>query len=142
MSEGSQPEKSIVQEFSLFGKQVAEAIRAAWESEDRKKLQAELAEGLQRFETEVNQALDKAGQSDAAKQLREQADKVVADVKESKVTEDARKGVIAGLEVLNQELGKLVDKLESKTVPAAEAEPAESAAPESPSTPAEPVQEA
>ncbi len=142
MSEGSQPEKSIVQEFSLFGKQVAEAIRAAWESEDRKKLQAELAEGLQRFETEVNQALDKAGQSDAAKQLREQADKVVADVKESKVTEDARKGVIAGLEVLNRELGKLVDKLESKTVPAAEAEPAESAAPESPSTPAEPVQEA
>jgi len=119
MNEDTQAEKSIVQEFTLFGKQIADAIRAAWESEDRKKLQAELTEGLQKFEAEVSEAMEKAGQSDAAKTLRVQAEKVVADVKESKATDDVRKGLISGLEVLNRELGQLVEKLEAKAPAAA-----------------------
>ena len=135
--------RTITDELSKLGKQMADAIKAAWESDDRKKLQAEIVEGLQKFGDEVTEALDKAGQSETAKDLRIKAEKVTVDVRESGVVEDVRKGIIGGLDVINKELGKLVEKLEPKTkpadeVPAAAEAPAEPAAPEAPEAPADP----
>ncbi len=141
MSEDPKVEgRTITDELGKLGKQMADAIKAAWESDDRKKLQAEITEGLQKFGDEVAEALDKAGQSDTAKDLRVKAEKVSADMREKGVVEDVRKGIISGLDALNKELGKLVEKLEPKAKPegeaAAEAEvPAETAAPEAPAAP-------
>ena len=141
MSEDPKVEgRTITDELSKLGKQMADAIKAAWESDDRKKLQTEITEGLQKFGDEVAEALDKAGQSDTAKDLRVKAEKVSADMREKGVVEDVRKGIISGLDALNKELGKLVEKLEPKAKPegaaAAEAEvPAETAAPEAPAAP-------
>ena len=126
--------RSITEELGKLGKQMADAIKAAWESDDRKKLQAEILDGLQKFGDEVTEALDKAGQSETAKDLRVKAEKVATDVRATGVAEDVRKGIISGLDVINQELGKLVEKLEPKTSPADEA----SAAPEAPADPAAP----
>jgi len=114
MSDEPRAEKSITDELSKLGKQVAEAIRAAWESEDRRKLQAEIAEGLQKFGQQVGEALEKAGESEVARQLRQQAEKVVAEVRETDVAEEIRKGLLAGLEAINKELSKLLERLEAK----------------------------
>jgi flagellar motility protein MotE (MotC chaperone) len=132
MAETPQGEKSISQEFNRLGKQVADAIHAAWESEDRKKLQDELTEGLQSFEAQVDEALKKAMQSDTAKQLQQQTEKVVTQVRESGVSEEVRKGLIGGLEVVNKELGKLVEKLEPKGAAQASGEAVKPDGPESP----------
>lgn len=133
-------ERSIVDELSKLGQQMAAAIRSAWESDERKRLQTEILDGLQKFGDEVTQALDKAGQSETAKDLRVKADKVAADVREKGVVEDIRKGIIGGLDVINTELSKLVEKLEPKTQPAGEPSvgaeaPAEPTAPEAPAEP-------
>jgi molecular chaperone GrpE (heat shock protein) len=130
MSEGNAEEKSISSELARLGKQVADAISQAWESEDRRKLQAEVTVGLETFGDQVSDAMRKASESDAANQLRDETEKVVARVRESDVTAEVRKGLISGLEVINRELGKLVERLEVEpqpsTPPAAEsAEPVE-----------------
>ena len=122
MSEGSGEEKTISSELSRLGQQVAEAINKAWESEDRKKLQSEVTTGLESFGSQVSEALRKASDSEAASQIRDQTDKVVTQVRQSDVTGEVRKGLIAGLEVLNRELGKLVERLE---VPPQESAPPE-----------------
>jgi len=132
--------RSITEELSKLGQQMASAIKAAWESDDRKKLQAEILDGLQKFGDEVTEALDKAGQSETAKDLRVKAEKVATDMRASGVAEDVRKGIISGLDVINSELGKLVDKLEPKAAPADEAPaapegPGEPEAPEPPTAP-------
>jgi hypothetical protein len=132
MSEEVKAEKSIVDELNKMGQQVADAIKAAWESDDRKKLQNEITEGLQKFGDQVTDAAKKASESDAARQMREQAEKVVAEVRESNVTEDIRKGLLNGLEALNRELGKLLEKLENKTPPAPPPAPEAPEAPEAP----------
>ena len=118
MTEGTGDEKSISGELSRLGKQVAEAINVAWESEDRKKLQAEVTTGLESFGAQVGDAMRKASESDAATQIRDQTEKVVAQVRQSDVTGEVRKGLIAGLEVLNRELGRLVERLEVAPEPA------------------------
>jgi hypothetical protein len=112
MSEGSGEEKTISGELSRLGQQVAEAINKAWESEDRRKVQAEVTTGLESFGSQVSEAMRKASDSEAASQIRDQTEKVVAQVRQSDVTGEVRKGLIAGLEVLNRELGKLVERLE------------------------------
>jgi len=133
MAEDTPGEKTIVEELSKLGKQMGDALRAAWESEDRKKLQAEIVEGMQQFGNEVGEAAKKAGESDAAKQLKTQAEKVAGDVKSNEVTGAVRKSMIGGLEVLNQELGKLLERLEAKPAAGTPAEPAA----EGPEAPAE-----
>ncbi len=137
MSEEPKTEKSITDELAKLGKQVADAIKAAWESDDRKKLQNEITDGLEKFRVQVSEALDHAGQSQTAQDFRVKAEKVVTDARETGVVEDIRKGILAGLDTINKELGKLVEKLETK--PGAEA-PAEPEAAEAPEPPAEPAQ--
>ena len=135
MSEEPKVERSIADELSRLGKQVADAIKAAWESDDRKKLQTEITEGIQKFGTQVSEAFEKASESETAKDLREKAEKVVEDIRESDVVEEARKGVLTGLDALNRELGKLLTKLESKPDEPAPPPPAEPPAPPAPEQP-------
>jgi hypothetical protein len=123
--------RSITEELGKLGKQMADAIKAAWESEDRRKLQTEILDGLQKFGDEVTVALDKAGKSETAQDLRVKAEKVAVDVRASAVAEDVRKGIISGLDVLNAEMTKLVEKLEPKPAPDVEA----SVEPEPPAEP-------
>jgi len=134
MTEQPRTPSTITDELSKMGKLVAQAFQSAWESEERKKLEAEFSEGLRKFSDEVTTAAKKASESDAAKQLREQAEKVATEVKERDVAEEIRKGLLTGLEAINQELGKLVERLEPKK-PVAPEPPAE--APAEPAPPAE-----
>ena len=119
MAEETGEEKSISSELARLGKQVADAINVAWQSEDRKKLQAEVTSGLDSFGAQVSDAMRKASESDAAAQIRDETEKVVAQIRESDVTGEVRKGLISGLAVLNRELGKLVERLEVTPPPSA-----------------------
>jgi hypothetical protein len=76
MAEETGEEKSISSELSRLGKQVADAINTAWQSEDRKKLQSEVTSGLDSFGAQVSDAMRKASESDAATQIRDQTEKV------------------------------------------------------------------
>jgi hypothetical protein len=128
MSEESKHERSVSDELNKLGQQFSEVIRTTWESEDRKRIQGEIIEGLQRFGNEVTGALNKVAESDTGKQVTSQTEKVVADVKESGVAEDIRKGLLQGLDALNRELGKLSERLEKEAK--AESEPPKPPAPE------------
>lgn len=146
MSQEPRTPTSITDELSRMGKLVAQAVQAAWESEERKRLEAEIVEGLRKFGDEVSSAAKRAGDSEPAKEIKAQAEKVAAEVKEKDIAEEIRKGLITGLEAINVELGKLVERLEPKpvrTAPAAEA-PAEAMPTAEPvaEAPAEPAPEA
>ncbi len=129
MSEEQKVEKNIADELGKLGKQAADTIKAAWESDDRKRIQSELTEGLQKFGNDISQAVQKVSEGEQAKDLKVKAEKVAVDLKESDVVEDVRKGILSGLDVLNKELGRLLEKLESKQAPEAPAEPESPAEP-------------
>jgi uncharacterized protein with ACT and thioredoxin-like domain len=124
MSDEAKQERSVSDEISQLGKQFSEVIRTAWESDDRKRIQGEIIEGLRRFGDEVTEALQKVAESDTGKQVSTQTEKVISDVKQSGIADDVRKGVLQGLDTLNRELGKLSERLEREGEVAAEAEKA------------------
>jgi predicted TIM-barrel fold metal-dependent hydrolase len=112
MSEEPKVDRNIADELGKLGQQVASAAKTVWESEERRKLQTELTRGIEKFSEELSATLDKAAEREEVKELRVKAEKVVEEVREADVIEEIRKGILAGLEVLNRELGKLVEKLD------------------------------
>jgi hypothetical protein len=97
-----------------MGAQIAAAAKSAWESEERKKLQSEITTGVQRFGQEMTTAINKATDSEQAKELKTRATKVAEDMQKADVVEEVRKGILVGLEAINRELGKLLERLETK----------------------------
>jgi len=114
MSEEQGTERNIGDELEKLGQQLAKTAKAAWESDERKKLQAEITTGVQRFGQEISAAFEKATASDQAKEFVTRAEKVATDVQKTDVVEEVRKGLLVGLEALNRELGKLLERLEPK----------------------------
>jgi flagellar motor protein MotB len=107
-------ERSISDELAKMGAQLATAAKSAWESEDRKKLQGEILTGVQRFGQEVTSAVNKAAESEQAKELKTRASKIAEEAQKTDVVEEVRKGILVGLEAINRELGKLLERLETK----------------------------
>lgn len=116
MAQEPRPTTNIADELSKLGNQVAEALRMAWESEDRRRLQAEVTEGLRRFGDQVEDTAKRVGEGDAARRVREQAEVVASKASQSEVVDEIREGLLNGLQALNRELTRLLNKGEGMTV--------------------------
>jgi hypothetical protein len=113
-TEESTTQRSIADELAKLGVQLTAAAKTAWDSEERKRLQAEITTGMQKFGQELSTAVTKASESDQAKEFKTKAAKVAEDVQNTDVVEEVRKGLLVGLEAINRELGKMLERLESK----------------------------
>lgn len=125
MTDQETSERSVADEMALLGRQVADAVKSAWESDERKRLQADLAEGVERFGQEVKSAADRFGESETAAELRSRGEKAIEEIRESELVDQIRKGLLQGLDVLNRELGQLLEKLDARKTTAADSEPSE-----------------
>ena len=132
MNEEPRPKSDITEELSKLGNQVAEALRAAWESEDRRRLQAEVTEGLQKFGDQVEGTVKRASDTDAARRMREQAETVANKAAQSDVVAEVREGLLNGLQALNKELSRLLTRLDNPQAGAPES-PVPPVAPQPPS---------
>jgi len=116
-SEEVREDRAIVNELEKLGKQLIGAAKAAWESEERRKLQDEIATGIQKIGQELGVTLEKASESEQVQEIRTRAGKVATDIQQTDVVDEVRKGLLVGLEAINRELSKLLDRLETKPAP-------------------------
>jgi hypothetical protein len=114
MGAESKTERSIADELARLVEQLAAAARTAWESEERKRMQTDIMTGMQKFGQELTAAVNKASESEQARELRTRATKVAEDVQKTDVVEEVRKGILVGLEAVNRELGKVLERMETK----------------------------
>ncbi|MBX2999466.1 MAG: hypothetical protein KF893_13200 [Caldilineaceae bacterium] len=115
-SEQSAEERKATEELSAEINRLAEAfsraVRAAWQSDQRKQLETDLNRGLRSLVDNVEETLVKFNRSEQGQELREQAERVVVKVRSSKVTEDLRQGLTKGLGVVAAELQELAERME------------------------------
>jgi hypothetical protein len=130
MAEEGRPTTNITDELSRLGNQVAEALRLAWESEERKRLQTEVVEGMQKFTAELDTAVKRASESEKTKRIVNQTQEVFVKAQQSEVADDVREGLLTGLQSLNRELGRLLERLDA-------GKPAGVVPPEAPAAPSE-----
>lgn len=114
---------SLVDELTALGKKFGVAIQTALSSPQWQQVETEVREGFHNVVNEVNDALAKARSTDAAKQVGEQATKVVETVRTSKVSSDVRESFLKGMKAVNRELDEVIARMEPKpgeTAPAPE----------------------
>lgn len=117
MGEEERPESRLADELRELGKQLGLALRAAWESEERQRLEKEIGEGLKDLGKQLDQALQAAKVSPQTQKVKEQVEKVVETARQSEAVQEIREGLISGLRELNEELRRLVEKMQKKEGP-------------------------
>ena len=104
----------LLNELREMGQQLETAFRAAIQSERAKQLQKDLAGGVREI-TEQLKTAAKTVQSDTRFQhVEERGRQAVAQARESKVVQDIQETLVHGLAQLNEQLRKVVDRLQSE----------------------------
>jgi hypothetical protein len=109
----------LAAEFAELGKKIRSTVETAWTSEERKKIQAELKEGLDRFVKEVDGAIRTARTSETGKKVGAEVKRVADDFESGKVAGEVRKSLVTGLRALGNTLDRMADSFteEKKDVP-------------------------
>jgi hypothetical protein len=64
-------------ELKDLGRQFADTLRTAWNSQERQRIEADIREGVKSFADEVDKAIREAKDSQTAARVREEAEQVV-----------------------------------------------------------------
>ena len=108
-NEKAQEDVDLAAEFAALGRKFGEAMKTAWQSEERHKIQQELRDGLERFVGEVDQAAKKLRESDVGVKVEEGVKQAHTNVKSGKVGQDVRRGLVSALRTIGDALDKMAD---------------------------------
>ena len=100
----------VAAELKDLGRQFADTLQTAWNSQERQRIEAEIREGVKSFADEVDKAIREAKESPTAARVREEAGQVVNKVETTDVGRRVRSGLVQGLQWLSEELGRLADQ--------------------------------
>lgn len=104
----------LMKELREMGQQLEAAFRAAIESDRAKQLQQDIAGGVRELSGQVQSAVKSLQESPRLQQAEERGRQALEQARESKVVQDIQETIVAGLAQLNQQLRKVVDRIEKE----------------------------
>jgi hypothetical protein len=110
MNENPQAESDLAEEFRRLGNSLQEALKTAWESEERKSLTKEIQDGLEALGDSVRQATSEFAEGPAGQRMKTEIDEFTDRVRSGHVTAELRQDLIAALRKVNAELEALSNK--------------------------------
>ena len=116
MTQEQKPSDSLMEELQALGQQLTTTVKALWESEDSRQLRQEIGDGFAELGTQIDTAVKNAQESEAAKQFSQQVKTAVDQARQSDITGEVERGLITGLQQLNQELSKLTSSLQQTPI--------------------------
>lgn len=112
---GSQRQQDdIGDELNRLAESFGRAVRAAWNSEQRHQVEADLNRGLRSLVDNVESILKQFNESEQGQELKEQAGRVVEKVRTSKVTAELKEGLTKGLHTVAAEMHEFAQDLEKR----------------------------
>lgn len=102
--------QDVVAELKGLGRQFAETLEKAWNSEERQRFETQVREGVQSFVKEVDNVIREAKQSPAAEKVRGEAVEIRERVETGEFSRKARVSLVQGLSWLSEELAKLAEQ--------------------------------
>ena len=100
----------VLDELKELGHKATAALQQVWDSEERKKAEEEIRKALKMAGQRIDEVSEEIRHSDATKEIKDQASKLVESVEKSKITDDIRKGLLTGLRKLNTELTEFLER--------------------------------
>lgn len=101
------PEGDLHREFEQLGHNLKAALKTAWESEESRRLQAELKSGIAALEAGLRQAAQEVTTGETGQRLKAEVDDFSQRVKAGQVESQLRRDLLAALQTINRELQKM-----------------------------------
>ncbi len=99
----------IVAELGDIGKKLSEALSTAWNSEERHKIQQDVAEGLNKLSAELSKTATNIRESDMGQKVESGVKQAREDIESGKVADDIRDGLLKALRGLGEAIDKMAD---------------------------------
>ena len=109
-NENKTPEGDIGDQLNELGKNLRDALRTAWESDERRKLQQDIEVGLANLRDSLNQAATDFSSSQTGQTLKEDVKDLNERWKTGEVGSKVRTEIADALRTVNQELQKATRK--------------------------------
>lgn len=100
----------VTAELRKLGRQFAETLQTAWNSEERQRFEKEVREGMHSFANEIDKAIQEVRTSETTTKVKTEASSVAEKVQSSEAGQKARVGFAKSLQWLSEELGTLATK--------------------------------
>lgn len=113
MAENQPHEESLRQEFEALGKNLIEALRSVWETPESRRLREEMTSSLAELGITLKREAESLANSPAAQQARQSVEQVGEKLRAPEVHQKARAELISALQILNQELQKVIERWQS-----------------------------
>jgi hypothetical protein len=126
MTDDPRPEGNLEDEFQVLGKNLVAALRAAWDTPERKRVQEELISGLNGLGSSIKHEADNLAGSPAGQQIKNGVEQVGERLRSAETQDKVRLELLNALKAANTELQKVIDRWSAKnTDPDAQEKPPE-----------------
>lgn len=110
MTEKPSTEEGLAEEFQALGKNLMEALRAAWEKPERKRVQEQVMTGLNELGSTLKREADHFAASSAGQQIKNGVEQVGERLRSEEAQEKIRQELLSALQSANAELQKVIDR--------------------------------
>jgi len=109
-NENKAPNDNISEQLNELGKNLREALQSAWESEERRKLQKEIEDGLANLGASLSEAAKDFSSSPTGQSLKEDVKDLQERWRTDEVRSKAHSEIVEALRKVNTELQKATKK--------------------------------
>jgi signal recognition particle GTPase len=109
-NDNKSPNDNISDQLNELGKNLRDALQTAWESEERRKLQKEIEDGLANLGASLSQASKDFSNSPTGKTIKEDVEDLQERWRTGEVGSKARSEIVEALRKVNDELQKATRK--------------------------------
>jgi uncharacterized protein (DUF2164 family) len=107
--ETKKPKSELAAEMESLAQQLGATLRAAWYSQERRDIQAEIETGLQDMSESLKQVSQEIAATPAAQRVKAEADTYRERTKEGDLGRKVQADLAAGLRAVSEQLRKLAD---------------------------------
>ncbi len=111
--------QEVGRQFQALGESLAQAVRTAWENEETQRRVQEMRTGLETMAREVGQAIEDTANSPQGQKIRQEAGRTAESLRvaTAQTVQEVRPQLIDALQQVNNELQKLINRIEQKNQP-------------------------
>lgn len=106
--------QEVGRQFQALGQSLAATIQAAWQNEEVRRQAQEMKTGLEAMVNDVGQAIKETASSPKAQSVKNEAVKAAESVRSAgeETVQEVRPHLVSALQTLNEELQKLIGRLQ------------------------------
>ena len=110
MTEIPSAEENLAEEFQTLGKNLVEALRAAWDLPERKRVQEQVMTGLNELGSSLKREADNLASSPTGQQIKTEVNQFGERIRSAETQAKIRHEVLAAIQTANAELQKVIER--------------------------------